>query len=126
MSHVRAGVPPCFVVHGALDTLAPVEEARAFVALLRAASTEPVVYAELPGAHHAFDVFASIRSVQAVDRIERFATWAVDQAVDRGSVDNTVSPSVETSAARSADDAGAPASDPTTTAHTEPSPARPA
>jgi acetyl esterase/lipase len=113
MSHVRAGVPPCFVVHGALDTLAPVEEARAFVALMRAASTEPVVYAELPGAHHAFDVFASIRSVQAVDRIERFADWAVSR-------------SVGTSAARSADDAGAPASDPTTTARTEPSPARPA
>lgn len=112
MSHVRAGVPPCFVVHGALDTLAPAAEARAFVGLLRAVSTEPVAYAELPGAHHAFDVFASIRSVQVVDRIERFADWAVNR-------------SAGTSAARSADDAGAPASDPTTTARTEPSPARP-
>ena len=85
MSHVRAGVPPCFVVHGALDTLAPVEEARHFVGLLRAVSTEPVAYAELPGAHHAFDVFPSIRSLLAVDRIEALR--------ERG-------PSVRTSCAR--------------------------
>ena len=113
MSHVRDGVPPCFVVHGALDTLAPVEEARAFVGLLRAVSTEPVAYAELPGAHHAFDVFASVRSVQAVDRVERFADWAVNR-------------SGGTSVARSAAGAGEPASDPTTTARTGPSQTRPA
>jgi acetyl esterase/lipase len=113
MSHVRDGVPPCFVVHGALDTLVPVEEARAFVGLLRAASTEPVAYAELPGAHHAFDVFASIRSLQAVDAIERFAAWSVNR-------------SAEASAARPADGAAEPAIDPTTTARTEPSPTRPA
>jgi acetyl esterase/lipase len=113
MSHVREGVPPCFVVHGALDTLAPVEEARHFVGLLRAVSTEPVAYAELPGAHHAFDVFASIRCLLAVDRIERFATWAVKQ-------------NVATAVAGAADDADARANDPTTTARTGPSPARPA
>ena len=113
MSHVREGVPPCFVVHGALDTLAPVEEARHFVGLLRAVSTEPVAYAELPGAHHAFDVFPSIRSLLAVDRIERFAAWAVNQ---------TVAPAV----ASAEGDADARVNDPTTTVRTEPSPARPA
>lgn len=117
MSHVRDGVPPCFVVHGALDTLAPVEEARHFVGLLRAVSTEPVAYAELPGAHHAFDVFPSIRSLIAVDRIERFANWAVDRLVTTP---------VATAAVSTAAGAGEPAIDPTTTARTEPSPARPA
>ena len=107
MSHVRDGVPPCLVVHGALDTLAPVEEARHFVGLLRAVSTEPVAYAELPGAHHAFDVFTSIRSLLAVAGIERFATWAVSQ-------------NVAVAAERSAGDGGEPASDPTTTARTAP------
>lgn len=111
MSHVRNGVPPCFVVHGALDTLAPVAEARHFVGLLRTVSTEPVAYAELPGAHHAFDVFPSIRCLLAVDRVERFATWAVNQAV---------------AAAASGSEGGTrSAIDPTTTARTEPSPARP-
>jgi acetyl esterase/lipase len=107
MSHVREGVPPCLVVHGALDELAPVEEARHFVGLLRAVSTEPVAYAELPGAHHAFDVFASIRSLLAVDRIERFATWAVSQTI-------------AVAAERSGAGGGEPASDPKTTARTAP------
>jgi acetyl esterase/lipase len=111
MSHIREGVPPCFVVHGALDTLVPVQEARDFVGLLRAASTAPVAYAELPGAHHAFDVFPSIRSVLTVDGIERFASWAVsDLALSAG--------------ARSVDGAPASATGPTTMAHREPSPDR--
>jgi acetyl esterase/lipase len=113
MSHVRDGVPPCFAVHGVLDTLAPVEEARQFVGLLRAVSTEPVAYAELPGAHHAFDVFLSIRTALAVDRIEAFANWAVSR-------------SAVTAVARSADDDAAPVIDPTTTVRTEPSPSLPA
>ena len=54
---VRADAPPALVVHGDLDTLAPVEQARAFVSALRATSREPVVYVELRGAHHAFEVF---------------------------------------------------------------------
>ena len=116
MSHVRDGVPPCFVVHGALDTLAPVEEARHFVGLLRAVSTEPVAYAELPGAHHAFDVFPSIRSLIAVDRIERFADVGASIGHDP----------VAAAAASAEAGAGEPAIDPTTTARTEPSPARPA
>jgi len=112
MSHVRGGVPPCLVVHGALDTLVPVAEARHFVGLLRTVSTAPVAYAELPGAHHAFDVFASIRSTLVVDGIERFASWAVNRSV--------------AAAASGQEDGTRPASDPTTTARTEPSPARPA
>ena len=110
MSHVRDGVPPCFVVHGALDTLAPVEEAREFVGLLRAASTAPVAYAELPGTHHAFDVFPSIRSILTVAGVERFAEWAVNSPDRSG-------------AARSAAGGDASAIDPTTTVHREPSPA---
>lgn len=111
MSHVRDAAPPCLVVHGALDTLAPVEEARHFAGLLRAVSNEPVAYVELPGAHHAFDVFASIRSLIAVDRIERFATWAVSRPA-------------AAAAALSADDDDERVSDPTTTGHTEPSQVR--
>jgi acetyl esterase/lipase len=118
MSHVGEGVPPCFVVHGALDTLVPVAEARHFVGLLRPVSTEPVAYAELPGAHHAFDVFASIRSLLVVDGIERFATWAVNQ--DQGSSADAT----ETSGSGAGTDGSA--TDRTTTARTAPSPARPA
>ena len=74
MSWVNPDAPPFMVLHGTNDCLVPVEQARSFVAMLREASNEPVVYAELPGAQHAFDVFASPRSLNAVDAVERFLT----------------------------------------------------
>ena len=77
MSHVRADAPPALIIHGDLDTLAPVAEARAFVRDLRAVSTSPVVYAELQGAHHAFEVFQSVRTMQTLVAVDRFLTWLV-------------------------------------------------
>jgi acetyl esterase/lipase len=67
--------PPFFVTHGDQDPLVPVEDARRFVQRLRSKSSNPVVYAELPGAQHAFDPFHSIRFETAVDAIEAFAAW---------------------------------------------------
>lgn len=72
LSHVHAGAPPFFVIHGRNDTLVPVEEARLFVERLRAVSHAPVAYLELPGTQHAFDVFPSIRSAHVVRAVERF------------------------------------------------------
>ena len=72
LSHVDADAPPFFVVHGRNDTLVPVEEARLFVERLRAASSNPVLYLELPGTEHAFDVFPSIRSDHVVSAVGRF------------------------------------------------------
>ena len=57
LHHVHDGVPPFFVIHGDRDTLAPVEDARVFVERMRAISKEPVLYAEMQGAQHAFEVF---------------------------------------------------------------------
>jgi acetyl esterase/lipase len=65
-------LPPFFVIHGHSDSLLPVEQARLFVERLRAVADNPVVYAELPGAQHAFDVFPSIRSAHVVRAVERF------------------------------------------------------
>ncbi|HSP36707.1 MAG TPA: alpha/beta hydrolase [Frankiaceae bacterium] len=72
MSHVRVDAPPFFCLHGNNDTLVPVAQARAFVRRLREVSTSPVVYAEFPGAQHAFDVFASTRANAAAEAVERF------------------------------------------------------
>ena len=46
--------------------------ARSFVAALREVSEQPVVYAELHGAQHAFEVFPSFRTVHTVEYVERF------------------------------------------------------
>ncbi|MUL41724.1 alpha/beta hydrolase [Streptomonospora sp. PA3] len=71
--HVRPDAPPFFAVHGDQDSLVPVEDARAFVAALRRASANPVVYAELPRAQHAFDLFRSPRFEAVIDAVEVFA-----------------------------------------------------
>ena len=68
----NAGAPPFFIVHGTHDSLAPVEEARAFAELMRETSGSPVAYAELPGAQHAFEVFHSLRTRYVVRSVDRF------------------------------------------------------
>jgi acetyl esterase/lipase len=50
-----------------------VDDARRLVDHLRETSPNPVVYAELPGAQHAFDFFYSIRFSAVIDGIEAFA-----------------------------------------------------
>src|SRR5262249_28640303 len=77
--HVREDAPPFFVIHGANDNLAPVAQARRFVEALRQVSDEPVLYAELPGGSHAFDVFYSTRTGNAVHAVDRFLAWIVDR-----------------------------------------------
>jgi len=69
---VHAGAPPMFVVHGRNDTLVPVEQARRFVEQLGAVSTQPVAYAELPHAQHAFEVLRSVRGIHTTRAIARF------------------------------------------------------
>ena len=71
--------PDFFVVHGAHDTLVPVDQARQFVAKLREVSQRTVVYAELPGAQHAFDILPSIRSAHIVRAIDRYLNWHWNQ-----------------------------------------------
>jgi acetyl esterase/lipase len=72
---ITVDAPDFFVIHGELDSLVSVDQARMFVAELRRTSKSSVVYAELPGAQHAFDVFHSIRSAHAVRAVDRYLTW---------------------------------------------------
>jgi len=72
ITKVSADAPPFFVLHGSNDSFIPVEQARAFAARLRGVSTSPVVYAELPIAQHAFDIFGSARAEHAAVAAEQF------------------------------------------------------
>ncbi|MEZ0363238.1 alpha/beta hydrolase fold domain-containing protein [Mycobacterium sp. pUA109] len=72
ISYVSPDAPPFFVLHGTNDSLIPVEQARSFTARLRERSTAPVVYAELPYAQHAFDIFSSPRAAHAAVAVEQF------------------------------------------------------
>jgi len=73
---VRPDAPPFFVLHGRNDTLVPVGTARVFVERLRAVSTQPVAYAELPVAQHAFDVLASLRCQATTSAVGDFLAGA--------------------------------------------------
>jgi acetyl esterase/lipase len=81
---VRPDAPPFFVIHGVHDTLVPVEEARLLVERLRAVSGATVVYAELPGTQHGFEVFPSVRTAHMVRGVERFLSATVGRAVGEG------------------------------------------
>jgi len=72
MTWVRPDAPPFMVIHGSNDTLVPVEQARSFVSMLRAESKKPVVYVELPGAQHAYELFDSPRTLFTLDAVDRF------------------------------------------------------
>lgn len=78
--HVSGDAPPFFVIHGVNDSLVPVAEARELVRRLREANADTVAYAELPGAQHAFDVFASIRSAHVIRGVERFLATIRERA----------------------------------------------
>ncbi len=69
---VREDAPPFFLIHGSHDSLINVDEARELNRLLREKSKAHVVYAELPGGQHAFDVFASVRGAHVIRGVERF------------------------------------------------------
>jgi acetyl esterase/lipase len=72
--YARSDAPPFLIAHGDLDTDIPVEQARTFSHALREASGNVVVYVELPGAQHAFDLFHSPRFESVIDGIQAFAT----------------------------------------------------
>jgi hypothetical protein len=57
----------------------PASAACAFAERGRTVSSHPVIYAELPGAHHNFDMFESIRSAAVNEAVEAF-TARIDRS----------------------------------------------
>ena len=86
LDQVRKDAPPFFVIHGNRDSLVPVNESRRFVEKLRETSENPVLYAEVKGAQHAFDIFHSVRGRYIVNAISEFLrlTYAESRPVDEG------------------------------------------
>ncbi|MEU8796903.1 alpha/beta hydrolase [Spirillospora sp. NPDC048819] len=74
VTYIDKDAPPFFVIHGSRDSLIPVAEARRFVERLRGVSDAPVIYAEMKGAQHGFDVFPSYRTARVIEGVERYLT----------------------------------------------------
>jgi acetyl esterase/lipase len=75
ISWAGPSAPPMMLVHGTNDSLVPVDGARRMAGTLDRVSNQPVVYAELPFAQHAFDIYASLRTRYTVRAIERFLAY---------------------------------------------------
>ena len=65
-------LPPMLVIHGENDLWVRASDAREFVERMRAGSAGQVEYVELPGAHHDFDLYESIRSAAINVAVESF------------------------------------------------------
>lgn len=72
---IHADAPPMLIIHGDKDSLVPVEDARRFSERLKQISQQPVAYAEISGAQHAFDMFLSLRSEWVTYGVERFLAY---------------------------------------------------
>lgn len=72
---VHPNAPPMMLIHGTTDALAFVEETRSFVSTLAAATRAPLVYAELPGAQHGFDLFHAVRTEYTIEAIGKFLLY---------------------------------------------------
>jgi acetyl esterase/lipase len=93
VDQIRPDAPPTLIIHGDNDTLVPVAEARCFADALRKVSKSPVVYAELPGAQHAFEVFRTVRALNTVAGIERFCDYVYSLALGTRGTPGMVVPS---------------------------------
>ncbi len=65
-------LPPMLIVHGEKDMMIAPADARAFADRVRAVSRHQVSLAVLPGAHHDFDLYESIRSAAVIIAVEQF------------------------------------------------------
>lgn len=102
VTYISKDAPPFFVIHGDRDSLIPVAEAHRFVERLREVSEAPVIYAEMKGAQHAFDVFPSYRTARVIEGVERYLT-GLHRQYRQGvppAVPGEVSESLEGAAAR--------------------------
>lgn len=71
--------PAFFVAHGDRDTWCPIEGARELSGKLRDESPNPVVFVELPGGQHGFDLWHSWRFSAVVRGIEAFVSRHVER-----------------------------------------------
>lgn len=92
IDRVGPDAPPFFVIHGARDTMAPLSDARKFVSELSSVSKSPVLFAEIRGAQHAFDMLTSPRAVHVIEGVERFLGEVRQRQLASAGADRSMQP----------------------------------
>ncbi|MGI9287097.1 MAG: alpha/beta hydrolase fold domain-containing protein [Pseudomonadales bacterium] len=75
LHHLHKDAPPFFVIHGTCDSLTSFKEGEHFAAELSKVSSQPVVFAPLGLAQHAFDIFRSPRSEYVMFGVMRYVNY---------------------------------------------------
>ncbi len=75
-SQINSKAPPFFIIHGTHDSLAFEEAGEAFANALGASSENPVAYASVEGAQHAFEIFHSLRTENTINAVTEFLEWS--------------------------------------------------
>jgi acetyl esterase/lipase len=86
MARIHADAPPFLLLHGEMDAIIPVDEARQFHAALAATSRQRVVYSELPRAGHAFDLVDSSHARRCAVETSQFLTEVREAQLTRRAV----------------------------------------
>ena len=86
MARIHADAPPFLLLHGELDSIIPVDEARQFHTALAATSRQRVEYSELPRAGHAFDLVDSSHARRCAVETSRFLTEVREAQLSRRAV----------------------------------------
>ncbi|MGV2619601.1 UNVERIFIED_CONTAM: alpha/beta hydrolase [Halobacillus marinus] len=79
LNHDAKDAPPFFLVHGDRDTYVSQKGARRLSQHIAGSSVHPVVYVELPGAEHNFDLFHSIRAESISRGAAVFTEWVINR-----------------------------------------------
>jgi acetyl esterase/lipase len=90
LDNVNPDAPPFFVIHGDRDSMAPLADARAFVERMREVSKQPVLYAEIAGAQHSFDLFVSPRSLPVIEGVGDFLDHLFEERSSSGRIKDQV------------------------------------
>jgi hypothetical protein len=77
--HDAVDAAPFVIAHGDRDSYLPVSGAQALQRKLLTESSAPVVYAQLPGGQHGFDLFRSLRFDAVIAGIETFTAHILAQ-----------------------------------------------
>jgi acetyl esterase/lipase len=72
ITHISKDAPPMLLLHGQHDALADFESAKAFAEALESKSKNEVIFAELPGMQHAYDIAHTPPTPEHVRAIYRF------------------------------------------------------
>ena len=80
---VAESAPPFCIVQGTHDSLVWVEEVRRFVAEFAPQTSVPLVYAELPRAQHAFEIFHSPRTSHFLNAASAWLEWVRAQHAEK-------------------------------------------